>query len=344
MLKSCANIESNIVHDDMNVNNNIGMSTMCHMSLSSNSKNNNNSPNSNIQLKSNLNTSNSSIEPISNVSERRNSAVSTGSAQYLATSNPTKMRSRCDSYSGQSSGIQPFTSNTNKNCNEKILHSPSYYQQQFPHLHYKSHADKVVYVTNAVANAAPANNNNININSHSPNGNAMILSPKYGRLRKPLTVDTSINESYYYPAPNSNGNHQHRASLQQFYTQQQQHFHRHSPYSIIRTHSIPSKNKIPSSQSPQINPKHISDDEDDIAGQYATLLTLSEPSKPLKPLESENQDIDTHYTEILYRHPQSTERNQLKDATEQTTKNQGLGGYWITNENNERVWYSLDNR
>lgn len=134
--------------------------------------------------------------------------------------------------------------------------------------------------------------------------------------------------------------------MQQFYTQQQQHFHRHSPYSITRTHSIPSKSKIPSSHSPQINPKHISDDEDDIAGQYATLLTLSEPTKPLKPSESENQDIDTHYTEILYRHPQSTERNQSqsKDVTEQTTKNQGLGGYWITNENNERVWYSLDNR
>lgn len=343
MLKSCASIESSIIRDDTNINNNIGMSTMCHMSLSGNSKNNNSNTNSNIQLKSsNLNTSNSSIEPISNTSERRNSAVSTGSAQYLATNNSTKMRSRCDSYSGQSSGLQPFTSNTNKNCNEKMLHSPSYYQQQFPHLHYKSHADKVVYVTNAVANAAPANNSN----SHSPNGNAMILSPKYGRLRKPLTVDTSVNEAYYYPAASSNGNHQHRASLQQYYTQQHQHFHRHSPYSITRTHSIPSKNKISSSQSPHINPKQISDDEDDIAGQYATLLTLSEPSKPLKQSECENQDIDTHYTEILYRQPQSSERNQfqLKDATELTPKIQGLGGYWITNENNERVWYSVDNR
>lgn len=277
--------------------------------------------------------------------ERRNSAVSTGSAsQYLA-ANATKARPRCDSYNGQTSSVQNYTiANT-----DNLLHSPSYsYQQQvqIPHLHYKSHADKIAYVTNAVANAAPANN----LNSSNGNGN-MMASPKYGRL-KPLTVDTSINESYYYP-PSGSANHQHRSHFQQHYTQQHQHQHqhRHSPYTTNRTHLTPTKVKHPTPHVHVSTKSAISDDEDDIAGQYATLLTLSEQPNKQRSLQqdTENLESDTHYTEILCRKPSAplplTERNQFqtKDVNVQN-KNIGLGGYWTTNENNERVWLSVDNR
>lgn len=240
------------------------------------------------------------------MAERRSLAVSTGSvSQYLST-NALKSRLRCDSCSGQPSNFQTYAI-ASTNGSDKILYSSTYsYQQQaqIPRLHYKIHADKIVYVTKAVTNAAPANRN-IGISR-----NNSLASPKYGRL-KPLAVDTSINESYYY-----------------------------IPYTTIRTtHWTPIKVNQTSSHQHQHQHQHVAtktlgtDDEDDIAGQYATLLILS----------------DTHYTEILCRKPSAplplTERNhfQPKDINV-VKKNQGLGDYWITNENNERVWFSVDNR
>lgn len=87
------------------------------------------------------------------------------------------------------------------------------------------------------------------------------------------------------------------------------------------------------------------DDDDYIAGQYATLLTLSE-----QPNHVDNLDNDTHYTEILCRKqsaplPSTNDSDQMiaKDV-DLLQKNQGLGGYWTTNENNERIWCSLDSR
>ncbi|XP_031626771.1 hybrid signal transduction histidine kinase M [Contarinia nasturtii] len=339
-IRSRANAESINSRDDINLNNNLGYATI--NNVINGSKNHRND----IKSKQHLNVSSISLENNNIMSERRNSAVSTGSAsQYLA-ANALKSRPRCDSYGGQTSNVQNYaTATTTKS--DKMLHSPTYaYQQQvqIPHLHYKSHADKIAYVTNAVANAAPNANPNAN-----NNGNAM-ASPKYGRL-KPLTVDTgSINESYYYP-PSGSANHQHRSHFQQHYTQHQ-HQHRHSPYTTSRAHLTPTKVKHTPSQHLHINTKPpISDDEeDDIAGQYATLLTLSDQLKPGSVHQDiENQDTDTHYTEILCRKPSAplplTERNQFqtKDVNV-VTKSQGLGGYWTTNENNERVWLSVDNR
>lgn len=323
--------------DDINLNNNLGYTT------SNNVINGSKIHSNDMKLKPNLNVSSISLENNNVMPERRNSAVSTGSAsQYLA-SNVTKSRPRCDSYSGQTSVQSYATAATSSS--DKMMHSPNYtYQQQvqIPHLHYKSHADKIAYVTNAVANAAanavPAANGNL------------IASPKYGRL-KPLTVDTSINESYYYP-PSGSVSHQHRAQhFQQphSYTQHQ-HQHRHSPYTTSRAHLTPTKVKHSSSHLHVNTKPPISDDEEDIAGQYATLLTLSEqPKQGSLHQDIENQESDTHYTEILCRKPSAplplTERNhfQTKD-TNVPTKNQGLGGYWTTNENNERVWLSVDNR
>lgn len=342
IIRSRANAESITSRDDINQNNNLGYATI------NNVINGNKNHSNDMKSKQHLNVSSISLENNNIVPERRNSAVSTGSAsQYLAT-NASKSRPRCDSYGGQSNNVQNYAS-TASIKSDKMMHSPTYaYQQQvqIPHLHYKSHADKVAYVTNAVANAAnaaasanPANNNN---------GNSM-ASPKYGRL-KPLTVDTSISESFYYP-PSGSANHHHQSHFQQHYTQHQ-HQHRHSPYSTSRTHLTPTKVKHTSSQHLHINTKPaISDDDDeDIAGQYATLLTLSDqPKSGSAHQDIENQDTDTHYTEILCRKPSAplplTERNhfQTKDAN-MTTKNQGLGGYWTTNENNERVWLSVDNR
>lgn len=294
-----------------------------------------------IKLKPNLNISSTSLD--NGMPERRNSAVSTGSAsQYLMAS---KSRPRCDSYGGQSTSIHNHSTtaninNNNNNINDKLHHSPTFYQQQpIPHLHYKSHADKVVYLTNAVANAAAANNNNNSLNG------SMVSSPKYGRLR-PLTVDTSINESYYYP-PSGSANHQHRSHFQQYYTQQHSHQHRHSPYTTNRGHITPTIVK-----NTQMNIEiENTDDEDDIAGQYATLLTLSDQTKS-KPSQHDidSQETDTHYTEILCRKPSapspSIDRSQYQSSSKEADlppKSQGLGGYWTTNENNERIWCS-DNR
>lgn len=351
ILKSRVTAETNTGRDDANFNNNLVYSTL------NNAINGNKNHGINeMKLKQHLNISSISLENNNIVPERRNSAVSTGSAsQYLA-ANATKVRPRCDSYNGQTSSVQNYATATTSTNDNGMLHSPSYpYQQQiqFPHLHYKSHADKIAYVTNAVANAAPANN----LNSSNGNGNGnMMASPKYGRL-KPLTVDTSINESYYYP-PSGSANHQHRSHFQPQYTQQHQHQyqhqhqHRHSPYTTNRTHLTPTKVKHSTPQHVHANAKTLnSDDEDDIAGQYATLLTLSDqPNKPRSVQhDTENHESETHYTEILCRKPSAplplTERNhfQAKDVNVQI-KNVGLGGYWTTNENNERVWLSVDNR
>lgn len=334
-LRSRTNAEPITNRDDINLNNNYGYATLNNVI---------NGNKNDLKLKQNLNVSSLSLENNNIITpERRNSAVSTGSAtQYLA-SNSSKMRPRCDSYGGQSS-VQNYT--TASISSEKLMHSPTYsYQQQIPipHLHYKSHADKVAYVTNAVANAAANATPLISLNN---NGNAM-PSPKYGRL-KPLTVDTSINESYYYP-PSGSANHQHRTHFQQPHYTQHQHQHRHSPYTTSRSHLTPTKVKHSISHLHVTTKPAISDDEDDIAGQYATLLTLSEQPKHSMHQDTDNQESDTHYSEILCRKPSAplplTERNhfQAKDSNG-ATKSQGLGGYWTTNENNERVWLSVDNR
>lgn len=339
--------------DDINHNNNLAYAPMNNVLNGSKTHSNDN------KLKQpNLNVSSISLENNNVIPERRNSAVSTGSAsQYLATNAAMKSsRPRCDSYNGQPTTIQNYPASTS-GSSDKVLHSPTYsYQQQvqIPHLHYKSHADKIAYVTNAVSNAAPANN----LNTSNCSANVM-ASPKYGRL-KPLTVDTGINESYYYP-PSGSANHQHRSHFQQHYAQQQQqphqhHQHRHSPYTTIRTtHLTPTKVKhsvsSPSSHHHAAATKTLaSNDDDDIAGQYATLLTLSDQPKPssVHP-ENELLESETHYTEILCRKPSAplplTERNhfQTKEANV-VSKSQGLGGCWTTNEKNERVWLSMDNR
>lgn len=330
MLRNCANIEVNAGADDINANNSTSYATL-------NSVNNNKTQcNTNIPMRTSLNVSTTSLEHNTiQQPERRNSAVSTSSMQYLA-ANATKARQRCDSYSGPNNTNLGILTNSNQlNGNDKMLHSPSYYPQKFPHLHYKSHADKIAYVTNAVSNAAPSNNNVI----HSPNGNPMLASPKYGRLRNPLTVDTNMHDTFVYPALDSNGSQLHRVPLQPYHSQ---HAHRHSPYSVQRAHSIPSKIKALPTQS-QLTPKTYSDDDDDIAGQYATLLTLSEPTKP-PPTETDGHEVDTHYSEILYRQP-SIERRRLQATdVEVPSRSQGLGGYWTTNENNERIWCSMENR
>lgn len=331
LVRSCANIDANATLDELGVNNNLAYATL------SSVNNNKTQCNTNIQLKPSLNVSTSSLEHTAfQPPERRNSAVSTSSIQYLA-ANATKARQRCDSYSGPNNGNPCIPTNANQlNGNDKMQPSPSYYPQQFPHLQYKSHADKIAYVTNAVANAAPAN---ITGNLHSPNGNTTLTSPKYGRLRNPLTVDTNVQDIYVYPALGSNGNQPQRIPLQPYHSQ---HIHRHSPYSVQRTHSVSNKLKAAPAHA-QLTPKMYSDEEDDIAGQYATLLKLSDKPEP-ESSEPDCQDTDTHYTEILYRQPSIERRKPQAGDVEVPARSQGLGGYWATNENNERVWLTMDSR
>lgn len=339
MLKKCVNSDREI-----NANNNMGYAAM---------NGNKNYGSHDLKMKPNLNVSSTSLDNGNGIQERRNSAVSTGSVSQYLTGYSQKYRQRCDSYGGQSThGHSTSVINNNiENSNDNSMHSPNYYQhQQIPHLHYKSHADKVAYVTKAVANAAAANNTNNNNNSVSSSStSSMMSSPKYGRLR-PLTVDTNTNESYYYP-PSGSANHQHRTHFQQFYTQQHSHQHRHSPYTVYRGQVTPTTSRNVSIHSQIDLNAGNTDDEDDITGQYATLLTLSDQKK-FSPSHQDidSQETETHYSEVLG--PKRSAPSPLIDRSQiQSTskdpdlpaKSQGLGGYWTTNENMERIWCSLDN-
>lgn len=341
MLKKCVYSD----RDSINANNNIGYAAM---NINSVINGNNSYGNQDVKLKQNLNISSTSLDNSNGIQERRNSAVSTGSASQYLTGYSQKYRQRCDSYGGQSTHghSTSFNNNNIDNSTDNSMHSPNYYQhQQIPHLHYKSHADKVAYVTKAVANAAAANNNNNNSVSNSSTS-SMMPSPKYGRLR-PLTVDTNTNESYYYP-PSGSANHQHRTHFQQFYTQQHSHQHRHSPYTVHRGQVTPTTSRNMSIHSQIDVNTGNTDDEDDIAGQYATLLTLSDQNK-FSPSHQDidSQDTETHYSEVLAPKQSAPspliDRSQIQSTSKDAdipAKSQGLGGYWTTNENMERIWCS----
>lgn len=324
LLKKQPNIETT---DDINI----------HYSKLSNNNNNNNFATMNtVNLnQDNICSSSSKFTNSNNlnnnnliVPERRNSAISTSSSQQHLS---IKSRPRCDSYSGVGITTDYIGGSSSSGKQSPSPSNLGYYHSH--HLHYSNHnhlADKVVYVTNAVV-AAAANRENINASL------GISSSPKYGRLRKPLTVDTSGNEPYHH-YPNSAG-----------YIQRHSQTSYHSPYP---------KNTINLTQTNSRSIGNASDDdiddEDDIAGQYATLLTLT--NQPTDPLNYHSQQMhqspvdiqetETHYSVIMNRNPTNmvdTESIQLREKEHQP-KNQGLGGYWITSENNERIWYSIDNR
>lgn len=277
--------------------------------------------------------------------ERRNSTISNSSSQL-------KVRTRCDSYSGMSS----CTAQSNGNLSPSTMAGGSYYMPQ--HLHYTNHnhlAEKVVYVTNAVAAAAAEAKNSANASS-----------PKYGRLRNPLTVDTS--DKYHYPSAGSAGtiSYQQRQSQPPPLSYQHQTMHGHSPYLNKLNFT---RNNFTSKSSPSIG--HTSDDngdanddDDDIAGQYATLLTLTqqpsvhnEYSYPITNNNNNNSTMaadgadspepETHYSvikKLSSAPPPSESATANADTYDHLPKHQGLGGYWTTSENNERIWCSIDNR
>lgn len=272
--------------------------------------------------------------------ERRNSTISNSSSQL-------KVRTRCDSYSGMTS----CAAQSNGNLSPSTMAGGSYYMPH--HLHYTNHnhlAEKVVYVTNAVAAAAAEAKNSANASS-----------PKYGRLRNPLTVDTS--DKYHYPSAGSAGtiSYQQRQSQPPPLSYQHQSMHGHSPYLSklnITRNNFTSK----SSTSIGYTSDDNGDDDDDIAGQYATLLTLSQqpsvhneynyPVTSNYPTTADGADSpepETHYSVIKKPSPATLPINSAAAAANTVTydhlpKHQGLGGYWTTSENNERVWCSIDNR
>lgn len=275
--------------------------------------------------------------------ERRNSTISNGSSQL-------KIRTRCDSYSGMSS----CAAQSNGNLSPSHMAGSSYYMPQ--HLHYSNHnhlAEKVVYVTNAVAAAAAEAKNSANASS-----------PKYGRLRNPLTVDTS--DKFHYPSAGSAGtiSYQLRQLQPPPLSYQHQTMHGHSPYPN-KLHFT--RNNFTSKSSTSIGNASDdngdpNDDDDDIAGQYATLLTLTQqPSvhneynypiannnKQTMADGAESPELETHYSVI--KKPSSSATLPSESTTTNTEsydhlpKHQGLGGYWTTSENNERIWCSIDNR
>lgn len=300
------------------------------------------------------------------IAERRNSTISNTSSQQ------SKIRTRCDSYSGMSS----TAIHSNGNLSPSTMSGGSYYMQ--PHLHYSNHnhlAEKVVYVTNAVAAAAAEAKNNANASS-----------PKHGRLRNPLTVDTS--DRYHYPSASSAGAISYPQRQSQPPPLSYQHptsMHDHSPYHSMRKYpdngtvatmmlnkrgdrrdddvqlrrsphhqevSHQQRNNRSVSSTSIGNASDDDDDDDDIAGQYATLLTLTQkPSIPPAVDSSMGDDADspepeTHYS-VIKKPPPSSSATLPTDSTATNTdapKPQGLGGYWTTSENNERIWCSIDNR
>lgn len=294
-----------------------------------------------LKKRPNIDTSDSINNNNMMMPERRSSTISNSSSQL-------KVRTRCDSYSGMNS----CTAQSNGNLSPSTMAGSSYYMPQ--HLHYSNHnhlAEKVVYVTNAVAAAAAEAKNSANSAS----------SPKYGRLRNPLTVDTS--DKYHYPSAGSAGtiSYPQRQSQPPPLSYQHQAMHGNSPY--LNKLSF-TRNNFTSKSSTSIGNTSDdngdgNDDDDDIAGQYATLLTLTQQPTVHNefnyPIANDTTMVDdadspepeTHYSVIKKPSTatlpsQSTTTNT--DSYEHLPKHQGLGGYWTTSENNERIWCSLDNR
>lgn len=335
MLKKRPNIETT---DDINI----------HYSKFSQSNINNNSVNfstlnNNVGGKfasSNANFINNNIAAMS-AAERRNSNISSssGSTQYQS-----KPRSRCDSYGGQSSV-------------SRISPTPSaasgYYQH---HLHYSNHnhlADRIAFVTNAVAAAAAE------AKSH-----AIHVSPKHGRFRKPLTVDTT-DQVYYPMSAGSAGTNlypaqQHRHSQlpppppPPPHSYHSQTLHAHSPYLPPKTFHM---HVAPSTSDGK--PNRDEDDDDDIAGQYATLLTLQpsgndakyQPQKPYACSEIDDADDlddemegDTHYSVIESRKPKPANAGDAGTSHERHYQKNQIAGQWIVQESSDPAGYTLDNR
>lgn len=336
MLKKRPNTE---VQDEINMNYNKYNNTNINSNTVSNYSPNNNNINlnhSNISGGSKFsNANNINNNNNGNQMERRNSTISSGSSSQQTSYKP---RSRCDSYSGI--GID-YSSHSGKLSPSNA--TPPYYTIH-PTAIYSSHnhlADKVAYVTNAVAAAAAAAAANFSGASTSDIQiiQKMTVSPKYGRLRNPLTVDT-------------NSNHIH---IVQQVSQTQKLSSVHSPHQnrFYLAHNVPQT-------------MHLDDDsdDDDIAGQYATLLTVTSPSTDYnsshKQLAGHQQqstlsrhpsmsapDNEPQYSVIMSRGSRASNKNLDNETqldNEIVPQSQGLGGYWMTLENNERVWCTLDNK
>lgn len=285
---------NNSMHSNIS-NNKYTNSNQSHSISSSKSNNINNNNNNN-----NHNVSSHSL------SERRNSIISTSSSQHLA----SKSRPRCDSYGGVGASSDYGNGSTGKQSP-----APS---TTMSYLHYNSHsqlADKVVYVTNAVSNAAAA-------------ANSIALVSKYGRPKTSLSVDTATGDDMLRYGD-------YMAQPQQKIGQQYPHAHgQYSPQ------DFPANSKLP--------PDDIDDDDDDLAGQYATLMIntqqmdyLYQPMQPA-PMTPGGYEPDSHYSIIGER--SSMREKRVSGDSGELVQSQGLGGYWITLDNNERIWCSLDNR
>lgn len=175
----------------------------------------------------------------------------------------------------------------------------------------------MVYLTNAVSNAAAAANS------------SALASPKYGRLKKPLSVDTSSAELHHYvgymPQPQTKA-------------AQYQHGQQFSPREFATGSSLGNMVVLDDD-----------DDDDDLAGQYATLMTLNNQPmdyiyQPMQPAPmTPSYEAGSHYSIIGERSSLREARTSGEQEGEQI-QSQGLGGYWITLDNNEKIWCSLDNR
>lgn len=319
VLKKRPNIETT---DDININ---------YSKFSQNAVNNNtinfstlNNSNAKFASNNNLNNINNNIATTS-TSERRNSTISNSSNSTQPQS--MKSRSRCDSYGGHSS-------------NGRISPTPSNLSGFY---HHNNLADRIAFVTNAVSAAAAEAKNNANL-----------MSPKHGRLRKPLTIDTSESNFYPMSAGSAGSHHILPRHSQQLPPPPPPHsyqsLHSHSPYLPPKSFQI--QNSIGSKENRVPVPIEDDDDDDDITGQYATLLTLKtspnnakyQPQKPVMSPDDdddeddEDNDADPHYCVIESRKPKPSIEVSTLTHERHTMK------VWNANDNGERTSYTLDNR
>lgn len=179
-----------------------------------------------------------------------------------------------------------------------------------------------MYLTNAVSNAAAA----------AASSNAM-QSPKYGRLKNQLSVDTSGGSEILHYCD-------YMAQPQLKIGKYQQ----HSQLFAARPSSSASGMVVAIDDD--------DDDDDDLAGQYATLMSVSgqlpmeyiyQPMQPAPMTPTSVYEPGSHYSVIGERSSMREKRSTGERDGEQV-QSQGLGGYWITLDNNERIWCSVDNK
>lgn len=202
-----------------------------------------------------------------------------------------------------------------------------------------------MYLTNAVSNAAAAA-------AAAATTSNIMHSPKYNRMKNQLTIDITTSASGSEILNYADYMAQPQMKIGQYQQQQQQ----QSKYSPRPSSSASGMTMGDGADIDADIDNMIDDiDDDDLAGQYATLMSVTGKSPmdyiyqpmmpaPLPPMTPTSTfEPDSHYSVIGERSSMREKRSTGEQDGDQMTS-QGLGGYWMTLDNNERIWCALDNK